>query len=544
MPINLNPFSGKFLRTKDGSESAIEKEIAKNSQGVTVDDLVGAALNYSAGQPNGPAAPVFVSHQYDHAPIIVSKRHKVKKYREMSIFPEISDALDIICDEALPEDTHGKVFEFSFHNEGDIKKNIKPLFKKEFDYVINNVFKATKRSRAWQFLRRFMIDGELYAELISNDKGSGLVGIKMLPTVNMCPVYNGAAIEYFMQYPPTYAEAKGFDMGNTEDKALRLESNQVSYINYIDYGQDYTEVRGYLESSRRVYNHLKNLEDATVIYQLVRAPERRLWNVDMGKLPPGQQENALKNLIQKYRRNINYDSATGEINSNYNVQSMVEDYWFAKGMDGKGTSVDVLQGGQAFSDMGSLQYMQAKLYKVLKVPRTRWDSDKAGPYMAKKSGETEREEIKFSNFVKRIQGMYRDFVLQIYFQHLRMKLPKEYHKYINTNYLDIQFVMYNEFAENRRIEQVNERLGIYSQLSQDIITEENLGGTFAEEFVLKDLVGFTDEQYEKHLRLKNRDKAKFAAAAAAANATSQEEDLGDYESGTGAYGEEPPQAPK
>ena len=387
-------------------------------------------------------------------------------------------------------------------------------------------------------LRRFMIDGELYAELISNNQGTGLIGVKMLPTVNMYPVYNGSSILYFMQYVQSTGGMGGaneVNFGNNED-ATRLESNQISYINYIDYGQDFTEVKGYLESARRVYNHLRNLEDATVIYQLVRAPERRVWNVDMGKLPPGHQENALKNLIHKYRRNINYDSSTGEINSNYNVQSMVEDYWFAKGQEGKGTSVDVLQGSNAFSDLTAIRYMQSKLYKVLKVPRTRWDSERAGPYMAKKSGEIEREEIKFSNFVKRIQGMYRDFILQIYFQHLRMKLPKEDHRYINTNFLDIQFVMYNEFAENRRIEQVNERLGIYSQLSQDIITPANLDGEFAEEFVLKDLVGFTDEQYNKHTRMKIRDKAKFAAAEAEAEAQTGEEDLDNFESGTGAYG--------
>lgn len=537
MAINLNPFSSKFLRTKDGSESSIEKEIAKNSQGITVDDLVGAALNFSNNQ-NGIAGPEFVSSQYDNSPIIINKRQKVKKYREMSIFPEISDALDIICDEALPEDTHGKLFEFSLKNEGDIKKNIKSIFSKEFDYVIDNVFRATKRARAWQFLRRFLIDGELYAELISNNDGTGLIGIRMLPTVNMIPLYNGVAIEYFMQYPPNVAESNQFDIGINEVKAKRLESNQVAYINYIDYGQDYTEVRGFLENARRVYNHLRNLEDATVIYQLVRAPERRLWNVDMGKLPPGHKENALKNLIQKYRRNINYDSATGEINSSYNVQSMIEDYWFAKDSDGKGTSVDVLQGSQAFSDMSSLQYMQSKLYKVLKVPRTRWDSDKAGPYMAKKSGEIEREEIKFSNFVKRIQSMYKDFILQIYFQHLRMKLPKEYHKYINTNFLSIQFTMYNEFAENRRIEQVNERLGIYSQLAGDIISQENLTGHFAEEFVLKDLVGFTDEQYQKHLRLKNRDMTKFAAAAAQDQANAAADDADSYENSTGEYSQD------
>jgi len=365
----------------------------------------------------------------------------------------------------------------------------------------------------------------------------------MLPTVNMYPVYDGSSIEFFMQCVQQIGGVGGANevqFGNHENSS-RLESNQVAYINYIDYGQDFTEVKGYLESARRVYNHLRNLEDATVIYQLVRAPERRLWNVDMGKLPPGHQENALKNLINKYRRNINYDSATGEINSNYNVQSMVEDYWFAKGQDGKGTSVDVLQGSNAFSDLTAIKYMQSKLYKVLKVPRTRWDSDRAGPYMAKKSGEIEREEIKFSNFVKRIQGIYRDFVLQIYFQHLRMKLPKADHKYISTNFLDIQFVMYNEFAENRRIEQVNERLGIYSQLSQDIITPSNLEGEFAEEFVLKDLVGLTDEQYNKHMRLKIRDKAKYAAAEAEATAQGEEEDLGDYEQGTGGYAQEQPE---
>ena len=136
MAVNLNPFSRKFLQTKDGVQSNIEKDIAKNSQGITVDDIVGATLNMRSGAgnaSNGPGGAEFAAFQYDHAPIIVSKRNKVRKYREMSIFPEISDALDIICDEVLPEDSHGKLFEFAFKNEGDIKKNLKNTFKKEFD---------------------------------------------------------------------------------------------------------------------------------------------------------------------------------------------------------------------------------------------------------------------------------------------------------------------------------------------------------------------------------------------------------------------------
>jgi len=536
MAINLNPFSRAFLSSKDGVESDIEKDIAKNSQGITIDDLVGAAMNRNSGG-HGSNFAEFSTNQYDQAPIIINKRNKVKKYREMSIFPEISDALDIICDEVLQEDAKGRLFQFAFKNEGDIKKNLKNTFESEFEFVIDNVFKATRRSRAWQFARRFLIDGELYAELISNSTKNGLIGIKLLPTINMYPVYNGPSIDHFMQYVQALPDGQSIP-DNTTTTATRLESNQVAYINYVDYGQDYTEVRGYLENARRVYNHLRNLEDAKVIYELVRAPERRLWNVDMGKLPPGHQENALKNMIHKYRRDINYDSATGEINSNYNVQSMVEDYWFAKGQDGKGTSVEVLQGSTAFSDLSQLRYMQAKLYKVLKVPGTRWDTERAGPYIAKKNGEIEREEIKFSNFIKRIQGMYKDFVYQIYFQHLRMKLPKADHKYINTKYLDIQFIMYNEFAENRRIEQVNERLGIYSQLQQDIITGTNLEGEFSEEFVLKDLVGFTNEQYNKHIRLKTRDKAKFAAAAAEAAAQNDEDDLESIENGTSTFGDE------
>lgn len=530
MSIYLNPFSSKFLNSKNSQEEDIEKEIIKNSQGITVNELMAAGMNYRNNVPgmNSQPGANFITANYDHLPVIINKRNKIQKYREMSTFPEISDALDIICDEALPEDKNGNYFVFKLLKEKDLPKKLKTVFEKEFEYIIEDVIKPGKRSRLWQLLRRFLIDGELYAEMVSSKDGKKLIGIQLLPTASMHPVYESSRINHFIQYNNYSDQINNFTQSDDEN-SKRFESNQVAYINYIDYGQDLTEIKGYLETARRVYNHLRALEDALVIYRLVRAPERRLWNVDTGELPPGRQEQVLQNMIQKYRRNINHNSETGEISSSYNAQSMVEDFWFAKGPEGKGTTVDVLQGGTNLGEMGDINYMQAKLYKVLKVPRTRWDQDKAGPYMPKKSGEIERDEIKFYKFNKRLQGMYREFITQIYFQHLRMKLEPVYHKYISAKFLSINFVLYNEFEENRRIERVNDRLGIFSQLSQDIVSESNLEGHFSEEYVLMDLVGMTEAEYQRHVRLRNRDKAKFAAAAAAVAANNAEEELEDYE---------------
>lgn len=527
-----NPFA-KYFRfgrlTDDNVSDSIEK--SQNSQGYSQEQIdFGHASYYNYGMAGGGDDMGYghssISVQFDQ--YFREKAYRIFKYREMSYYPDINDGLDMICDEAMVEDSNGDYVTLQLKEE--VPEHIEDQLRDYWDYLVNDVFSLN--DTGWELFRRWLIDSELYLELILDDEGDTIIDFKVLPPQTMTPVYEDAEIIGYVQTPYyTYGATdagamdkmdRSFEQTTTgyqqttddgqnpqDDQEIRFDKDQVVYINYGLTGRNKLDVRGFLESNIRIYNQLKYLEDAVVVYRIVRAPERRIWNVGVGRMPKGKAEQYIRGLIQRYRKNIYYDPSTGAMDSSRNFQAMTEDFWFAKDENGEGTSVDTLAGGQNLGEMDDVYYFERKLHQNMKIPRNRWGAsggdDASDVYTSGKSGEITREEIKFSRFVNRLQKRFSSFVMESFLTLLRLQGFED--RYIDENIYRVQFTQSNLWKQYKELELLEARFGILGAIETYIYKpEENETGPFSMEFVLKNWFLMTDEEYEENDELLQKEK--------------------------------------
>jgi len=531
-----NPFA-KYFRfgrlTDSNTKDNIEER--KNSQGFSQEELdfgFASYWNYGVGSPdNAGYGMSSISIQFDQ--YFRAKAQRIFKYREMSYYPDINDGLDMICDEAMVENSFGDYIELTLSEE--VPEHIEEQLRDYWDYLINEVFVLNETG--WDLFRRWLVDGELYVELVLDDDGEDIISFKVLPPQTMTPVYVDTEIIGYVQTPSyAYGVNDGGASGNVdnagygdngsgynddtsnesngENDEVRFDKDQVVYVNYGETGRNKLDVRGFLESNIRIYNQLKYLEDAVVVYRIVRAPERRIWNVGVGKMPKGKAEQYIQGLIQRYRKNVYYDPSTGAMDSSRNFQAMTEDFWFAKDENGEGTSVDTLAGGQNLGEMSDVYYFEKKLHQNMKIPKNRWggsNDDVSDVYTSGKSGEITREEIKFSRFVNRLQKRFSIMFMDAYLTLLRLNGFDD--TYISDTLFKIQFTQSNLWKQYKELEILEARFGILGAIETYIYKpEENDNGPFSMEFVLRNWFLMSDEEYDanKEALSKEKEAARLA----------------------------------
>ncbi|MEM4260888.1 MAG: portal protein [Candidatus Woesearchaeota archaeon] len=468
----INKFMNKFseIFNKLRIEDSVQ-EVIKNSVGKSQEDF-----DTSDWSERGDLLYSNISF-YD---VFNSKKERVAFYRQMSNFPEISDALDYICDDSIVEGVDGKILNLNIINE--VPKNIEKEIRKHFDYLTNFIFNI--KEKGWDLYRRWLVDGELYLEVILDNFKKKIIGFKILPCYSMTPLYKGNVIIKYMQT----------DVISTNNKEIYFEPNQVLYSNYGVYGKNFLDVRGYLEPAIRPYNQLRNMEDALVIYRLVRAPERRIFNIFTGKMTKGKAEEYIKNLMMKYKKRLNYNPETGNVDVTQNIQSLTEDFWFANSSDGK-SEVIPLNSGMTLGEIEDINYFLKKLYKTLKLPSSRW-MDQSSIYSSGKIGEITREEIKFSNFISRLQRRFKQIFIDALLFQLRLNNIDE--KYLNKKLYDIQFEKADYFSEYKQRENIDTMVNTLNTVSQFIITPENKNGLFSREFLFKNILLMDENKYKEN----------------------------------------------
>ena len=322
--MNLNPMSKHFFNSRNKTEQETVEQEIKNSQGVSKEEmqLIDASSNLYGGQTYNSTSSEFSTINAAFRMIFSNKAQKVGTYREMSFFPEIVDALNTICDEAMTPDEHGDYVKLIIKKELPLREQ--KHINKTFEYIVNEVIKV--RQRGWEYFRTWLVESELYLEKVLNDRGTKIIGIKLLPCTTTYPIYEGQVIRKYAQTTKRVNSHNSYQLQSAE---TFFEPEQICYINFGQYGANLLDVRGYLEPSIRTWNQLKNLEDALIIYRLVRAPERRLWNVEAGRLPPGKSEEFLKQQIARYKKEFSIN-ADGTIDSQKLFQALTHDYWFIK----------------------------------------------------------------------------------------------------------------------------------------------------------------------------------------------------------------------
>jgi hypothetical protein len=413
--------------------------------------------------------------QYMYANIQADKISRLRDYRVMAAFPEVADALDEICDEGISKDDSGLVVRVEFL-KADINKDVRKKVEEEFQKYID-YFELTKKG--WEYIRNVLVDGEIYFEhIIHKDyPEEGILGVITIPTELIDPIFgnvqNMLTKGYLLRKPV-------FDKTNptkiVDYQFIPMDKNQVTYINSGIWNENKTMRLPFIENARRAYRQLSLIEDSIVIYRLARAPERLVFNVDVGTMSPPKAESYLRKLMHQYWSKRTFDADQGGQVQKFNPQSYLDNYWFAKRTGSDGTDVKTLAGGQNLGELKDLNYFLEKLYRSLKVPLNRLNRESGyndGTSML-------REELKFAKFIVRIQQQLAEGFKNGFITHLKLKgLWKDLE--LKETHLDIQFTPPTNFFEMREVQKLEIKANAFNLMTQN----ESISKTYAQKKYLK-----------------------------------------------------------
>jgi hypothetical protein len=429
-----------------------------------VEALAKNSIFYNNDFNNTGAGQVSVDGNYSalvYANVEENKGGRLRDYRIMAAFSEISDALDEICDECINKDDSGNIVNLNFRNtdiDDEKQQNIKDEFEKYVDY-----FNLEKKG--FEYFRQLLIEGEIYFEHIIHQgyTSDGILGAVLLPGDLIDPIYDNIQnmiIKGYILRKPIFDPNKPEKIEKFD--FIPMDDNQVSYINSGIWNQDKTFRLPFIENARRAYRQLSLVEDAIVIYRLVRAPERLVFNVDVGNMAPPKAEAYLRKLIQEYWSKKTFDvNQSGQVQK-FNPQSMLDSFWFARRAGSEGTSVTQLQGGSNLGELSDLMYFVNKLYKALKVPLNRLNPESTFD----DSQNILREELKFAKFIIRLQqqfasglkngfvthlklkGMFEEYDLKANNLHLEFNVPTNFYELRESQKLELKATNFNALASN------------------------------------------------------------------------------------------------
>ena len=503
--FSTNPFAKYFSKGRE-KEDAIVSETMKNSVGVSQEELDSSTFRNSEYLVTPNNAITYIGTSFEQ--YFNSKTGRIQKYREMSFYPEINAALTMIADESIVTGEEGNCA--SLHIKKELPKHIEEQIRNEWTNFYNDIFMFNERG--WDLFRKWLIDGEMYIELIISSDGKGIIGIKILPAHTMMPVYENSRIKSYIQTKRTQTNPNDI-VNSHEEGSVIFDKDQVVYSNYGITGENLIDVRGYLEGTIKIYNMLKNIEDSLVVSRLNRAAQRRIWNIYTGRMPTGKANEYIKNLIQKYRKKITYNPENGTVDSSANIISLSEDFWFSKDENGNGTTVDNIGGDTSFiSEIEDVKYFYSKLFKSLQIPQGRWSADSGtNAYSTGHSDSSNsREEIKFMKLIERLQRRFKYVLLDAFIVQLRLKGFDE--QYTNLHLYDMEFAKSNLFKEYKELEMTTEKFNVLNTIKEFIYdAESNPTGYFAREFALKHFVMISDEQLERndeYLAIEKADASK------------------------------------
>lgn len=403
---------------------------------------------------------------YMYANIDVDKEKRIRDYRIMGSHAEVADALDEICDECVIEDENGQVINIEFDDARDFSSNERTTISKEFKKFIDNF---ELEEKGWEYFRNLLIDGEVYFEHIIHEeyKDAGILGTMNVPVELMDPVYdnvqNTIVKGYIMKKPVLNPQTGNLD----KYEFIPFDKNQMTYIHSGIWNQNKSIRLPFIENCRRAYRQLLLMEDAIIIYRLVRAPERLVFNVDVGNMAPPKAEAYLRKLIQNYWSRKTYDStSSGDGKTQvFNPQSMLDSFWFAKRQGSEGTQVSNLEGGANLGELDDLLYFMNKLYKSLKVPVNRLNPEA----QVEDASQVLREELKFARFVIRLQQNFASGLTQGFVTHLKIRgiwkdldikerdfklvfnPPRNYHELRQQQIYELQFNNFSQMAQNESV---------------------------------------------------------------------------------------------
>ena len=444
----------------------------------------------------------------------------LKRYREMAIHPEVDNAVEDVVNEAIVSDLYDSPVEIELSNVSASDK-LKDIIRKEFRYI-KELLDFDKKSH--EIFRNWYVDGRLYYHKVIDIKKPeqgikelryidpskmkfvrqekklrrGAEGVDLSRTSETSKVLYPEIEEYFV-YSPKPNFPIGMASGASGQKGIKMAKDTVTYVTSGLVDRNKGSVLSYLHKAIKALNQLRMIEDSLVIYRLSRAPERRIFYIDVGNLPKVKAEQYLRDVMNRYRNKQVYNAQTGEIRDDRKFMSMMEDFWLPRREGGRGTEITTLPGGQNLGELSDIEYFQKKLYRALGVPESRIASD--GGFNLGRSSEILRDELKFTKFVGRLRKRFANLFSDMLKTQLILKniiTPEDWEKI--SDHIQYDFLYDNQFAELKESELMNERLGTLASI------EPYIGKYYSVDYVRRKILRQTDteireidEQIEKEI---------------------------------------------
>jgi len=485
----MDIFGYEITRKKDELRA---QEVKKAKSFVPqVDDDGTAVINQQAGYIAGGAYGAYVDMEGN----IKNEVELIRRYRETSLVPECDAAIEDIVNECITSDSADRIVTLDLRDV-KLSDSIKKKMQDEF-YTILSMMKFNQNSH--EIFRKWYVDGRVYFHKVvdSSRLKQGIIDIRNVDPLKIKKVRNietekVKGIDTVTKTEEFYIfNDKGFDKTGTQDgTTVRIAPEAVTYTTsgLLDFNKN--AVIGYLHKALKTANQLSMMEDALVIYRLSRAPERRIFYIDVGNLPKAKAEQYLAEVMNKYKNKLVYNADTGEIKDDRKHMSMLEDFWLPRREGGRGTEITTLPGGQNLAEIDDVEYFKKKLYQSLNVPSSRMEADNG--FNMGRSSEISRDELKFNKFTNRLQKKFARVFTDVLRTQLVLKeivSGEEFDKF--KDFLQYDFTADNHFTELKDQEILKERLDALQAAG------EYVGQYFSKEYVRKYILRQTEEDIEQ-----------------------------------------------
>ena len=430
----------------------------------------------------------------------------IRRYREMALHPEVDSAIEDIVNEAIVSDLNDSPVEIELSNL-NASEGIKKILRDEFKNI-KDLLDFDKKSH--EIYRNWYVDGRLYYHKVIDLKNpeEGIKELRYIDAAKMKFVRHAKKqakdlgvqarvkeltsqdmafpeIEEYFVYTPKANYPTGNPAAAGDQKGVKFSKDSISYCTSGLVDRNKGSTLSYLHKSIKALNQLRMIEDSLVIYRLSRAPERRIFYIDVGNLPKVKAEQYLRDVMSRYRNKLVYNANTGEIRDDKKMMSMMEDFWLPRREGGRGTEITTLPGGQNLGELTDVEYFKKKLYKALNVPISRIEGD--GGFNLGRSSEILRDELKFSKFVGRLRKRFSVMFLDMLKTQLLLKnvvTPEDWE--MMSEHIQFDFLYDNHFSELKEAELMENRINLAA------LAEPYVGKYFSQDYVRRKIIRQTD----------------------------------------------------
>ena len=428
----------------------------------------------------------------------------VTRYREMSMHPELDSAIDDIVNEAIVYDVQEPIMQLNL-DRLEISDSLKNAILTEFEEILE-LFEMNTHS--YDVFRRWYVDGRLYYHVIPYEQQTkGIKEIryidprkirkirevkkKPITTATQPVLVTKTQNEYFIYNEKGFAQNLNTNI-ETGAQGLKINADSILHVTSGINDKNNSVVLSHLHKAIKPLNQLRTIEDATLIYRISRAPERRVFYIDVGNLPKMKAEQYLRDIMQRFKNRLVYDQSTGEIRDDRKFMTMLEDFWLPRREGGKGTEITTLPGGQNLGQLEDVKYFQRNLYKALNIPVNRIEPEQT--YNLGRATEITRDEVKFMKFIKRLQTRFSYVLTGALEKQLILKkifTPEDWNK-ISNNVL-VEFNHDNYYSELKELEVHQDRMQLMN------MADPMIGKYISRKWAMKHILQHTDEEMVEEL---------------------------------------------